>query len=94
MQRDCDSRCLSKIMTGEEIWVLLFCEPDGKENRNVWILENSERLVITSRTKSVKHVVPVLFLLSRRGKWLKIPVPEGPIRHRNVLCSARAACCS
>ena len=64
----CDDKRLCEIVTGDETWILFF-EPE------VWIRENGARPQIAPRSRSVKHVLYILFF-DARGIVARTPVPE------------------
>ena len=73
--KGCNSRVVSNLLTGDEIWVYMF-EPQKRADNKQWKRKNKEYPCIAKRTKSLKKMLYAIFFNSS-GPVAQVPCPSG-----------------
>ena len=73
--KSCNSRVISNLLTGDEIWVRMF-EPQRRADNKQWKRKDQKRPCIAKRTISSKKMLSAIFFNSS-GPVIQVPCPSG-----------------
>ena len=72
--KGCNSRVISNLLTGDEIWVHMF-EPQRRADNKQWKRKDQKRPGIAKRTINSKKMCTIFFNSS--GPVVQVPCPSG-----------------
>ena len=73
--KDCNSRAISNLLTGDETWVHMF-EPQRRADHKQWKQKDRKRPCIAKRTTSSKKMLYAIFFYSS-GPVVQVSCPSG-----------------
>lgn len=73
--KNCNSRVISNLLTGDETWVHMF-EPQRRADNKQWKRKDQARPCIAKRTISAKKMLYAIFFNSS-GPVVQVPCPSG-----------------
>ena len=74
--KGCNSRVISKLLTGDETWVHMFEPQRRADNKLQWKRKDQKRPSIAKRTISSKKILYRIFFNSS-GPVVQVPCPSG-----------------